>query len=126
MQIQYEYDHEAFGRRLQIARERAGYATQEVLAKDMDVSAKYISKLETGVSTPSLPYIMKFAELTHTDLNTLLLPGYEGESRQAPEHLYIAESSPVLSPDAGLSRKGRKIYYQVSKYLEEILRESQI
>ena len=126
MQIQYEYDHEAFGRRLQIARERAGYATQEVLAKDMDVSAKYISKLETGVSTPSLPYIMKFAELTRTDLNTLLLSNYEGEKEQASQHLYIAEASPVLSPDAGLSKKGRKIYYQVSKYLEEILRESQI
>ena len=126
MQIQYEYDHEAFGRRLQIARERAGYATQDKLADKMNVSAKYISKLETGVSTPSLPYIMKFAELTHTDLNSLLLSSYEAGKEQSSESLYIAEAAPTLSPDAGLSRKGRKIYYQVSKYLEEILRESQI
>ena len=84
MHIQYDYDHRAFGKRLRMARRSARYSTQKKIAEEMGVSAKYISKLETGAVTPSLSFVMRFAEVTQADLNYLLLGSYPKNTAITP------------------------------------------
>jgi hypothetical protein len=47
----------------------------------MGCTSKYISKVENGASAPSLPFVIKFSEITGSDLNYLLRGMYpKGES----------------------------------------------
>ena len=71
MQIQYDLDKVGIGNRLQKERLRAGH-TQETLAETMGITWKYISKVENGASAPSLSYVMKFSDITGSDINYLL------------------------------------------------------
>lgn len=47
----------SIGHNIQLARRKKGY-TQEVLAEKCNVSAKYISAVETGISAGSIPLII--------------------------------------------------------------------
>lgn len=50
------------GKNIQLARLKKGY-TQEVLAEKANVSTKYISALERGVSSGSIPLIINMCSL---------------------------------------------------------------
>lgn len=80
MQLKIEIDKKTIGRRLKTARESFGL-TQEKLSEEMGCTSKYISKVENGASAPSLPFVIKFSEITGSDLNYLLRGMYpKGES----------------------------------------------
>lgn len=52
----------SIGLNIQLARLKKGY-TQEVLAEKCNVSAKYISALETGLSSGSIPLIIDICNI---------------------------------------------------------------
>lgn len=45
--------------------------TQQELAEKVDVDAKYISRIETGNSNPSLNTLEKIAKVMHTEVSSL-------------------------------------------------------
>ncbi len=120
MQIKYNTDKKAIGRRLKEERGLHGY-TQEKLSEIMGVTSKYMSKVENGTAVPSLPYILKFAEVTESDLNYLLLGrepvrgGYEGLMRD--------ERRLFDDPAAKLSEKNRRICREMTKKMAEVLKK---
>ena len=121
MQIHYDFDRNALGNRLRRARIRAGYPTQEKLADAMSVTPKYISKIETGASVPSLPYILKFADLTKADLNDLLLAHYP--RKEFPNRLLKEKPARYGEPELLTAKKRHLIVETVTKTLEEALRD---
>ena len=66
----------SIGHNIQLARLKKGF-TQEVLAEKCNVSAKYISALETGLSAGSIPLIIRSEERR---------VGKECRSRWSPYH----------------------------------------
>lgn len=124
MQIQYDLDKKGIGGRLQLERERAG-RTQETMAEAMGVTWKYISKVETGASAPSLSYVMKFSDITGSDFNYLLRGSYPKES--AGYEGIIRE--PVIQygdPARKLSKKSRKVCNEMMKKIIEVLEDNNI
>jgi transcriptional regulator with XRE-family HTH domain len=59
-----------FGKRLRYLR-RDRDITQERLSELTEISVKYISRLETGHSSPSLETILKLAEALEVDVGEL-------------------------------------------------------
>lgn len=124
MQIQYDLDKKGIGGRLQLERERAGY-TQETLAEAMGITWKYISKVETGASAPSLSCVMKFSDIAGSDLNYLLRGSIPRES--AVYEGIIRE--PVIQygdPARKASKRSRKICNEMMKKIIEVLEENNI
>lgn len=60
----------AFGRSLKSAREAAGL-TQREAAERIDIAEKYLSRIEVGRATPSLPVAIKLAKLVGFQLDSL-------------------------------------------------------
>ena len=119
IQIHYEIDKKATGNRLQRERLRFGY-TQERLSEAMGVTSKYLSKIETGAAAPSLPFIVKFSEVTGRDLNFLLLGRYQS----GDGHEGVAKDTSFFDlPNEKLSKKNRRIINETAKKLAEILEE---
>ena len=124
MHIQYELDKKGIGGRLQLERERAGY-TQESLAEAMGITWKYISKVETGASAPSLSYVMKFSDIIGSDFNYLLRgkfpkesTGYEGIIRES----VLQYGDPAVK----VSKKSRKICNELMTKIIEVLENNNI
>lgn len=73
MQLKIEIDKKSIGRRLKTARESFGL-TQEKLSEEMGCTSKYISKVENGASAPSLPFVIKFSEISETIKWHMIIP----------------------------------------------------
>ena len=122
MQLEYEIDKKGIGERLQRIRTIKGY-TQETLSEAMGCTSKYISKVENGASAPSLPFVIKFSEITGSDLNYLLRGMYpKGESTA----MLVREPASIYELSAGLSKKSRKICSEVMTKIIEVLEENKI
>ena len=122
MQLQYEIDKKAIGKRLQSERHKNGH-TQESLSEAMGITSKYLSKVENGASAPSLPFVIKFSEITGSDLNYLLRGMYpKGESTA----MLIREPASIYELSAGLSKKSRKICSEVMTKIIEVLEENKV
>lgn len=122
MQLKIEIDKKSIGGRLKTARELHGL-TQEKLSEEMGCTSKYISKVENGASAPSLPFVIKFSEITGSDLNYLLRGMYpKGESTA----MLVREPASIYELSAGLSKKSRKICSEVMTKIIEVLEENKI
>jgi len=122
MQLKIEIDKKSIGSRLKTARELHGL-TQEKLSEEMGCTSKYISKVENGASAPSLPFVIKFSEITGSDLNYLLRGMYpKGESTA----MLVREPAPLYELSAGLSKKSRKICSEVMTKIIEVLEENKV
>ena len=125
MQLKIEIDKKSIGSRLKTARELHGL-TQEKLSEEMGCTSKYISKVENGASAPSLPFVIKFSEITGSDLN-YLLRGIESKGGSKSIDGIIREPSPVYYDSSGnLSKKGNKIMGEMIQKLQEVLEENRI
>ncbi len=113
MQIDYEIDCRAVGRRLREVRKSKKY-TQEKMAEKMGIYAKYLSSLERGVSKPSLPFIMKFSEINDVSLDYIL----KGEG----SFHGLGEPDPY-GTGRNLSKEDQSICRAVIETLTEKLRE---
>lgn len=120
MQLQYDIDKKAIGKRLQNERLRQGY-TQEKLSEIIGVTMKYLSKVENGAASPSLPFVLKFSEVTGTDLNFLL----RGINNSCAEYAGIViEETPIYDAyERGVSKKNCKICYEIMKRILDVLQE---
>ena len=124
MQLDYEVDKKGIGKRLQNERLRLGL-TQDKLSELIGCTAKYLSKVENGSSVPSLPFILKFSEVTEGDLN-YLLRGICWRSDGHQEFM-VRESSPIYDPSfTKLSKKGRRLREEIMKSIDKILEENSI
>lgn len=122
MQLKIEIDKKSIGGRLKTARELHGL-TQEKLSEEMGCTSKYISKVENGASAPSLPFVIKFSEITGSDLNYLLRGMYpKGESTA----MLVREPVSIYELSAGLSKKSRKICSEVMTKIIEVLEENKV
>ena len=122
MQLKIEIDKKSIGGRLKTARELHGLP-QEKLSEEMGCTSKYISKVENGASAPSLPFVIKFSEITGSDLNYLLRGMYpKGESTA----MLVREPVSIYELSAGLSKKSRKICSEVMTKIIEVLEENKV
>ena len=122
MQLKIEIDKKSIGGRLKTARELHGL-TQEKLSEEMGCTSKYISKVENGASAPSLPFVIKFSEITGSDLNYLLRGMYpKGESTA----MLVREPASIYELSAGLSKKSRKICSEVMTKIIEVIEENKV
>ncbi len=124
MQLQYEIDKKAIGKRLQSERHKNGH-TQESLSEAMGITSKYLSKVENGAAAPSLPFIMKFSEVTGSDLNYLLL-GTFPKTEETIINMVREGGKAYDDVTAGLSEKGRRICDEMVKKLAGVLKENKI
>ena len=123
MQIKYKLDKVGIGSRLQEARVDAGH-TQETLAEAMGVTDKYISKVENGAAAPSLSYVMKFSDITESDV-LYLLRGIKSKT-DVTEAGTIMEPAAPYGKSQKLSKKGQKICDELMRKIKEVLEENQI
>lgn len=101
MYLKIEIDNKSIVRCLKSARQNIGY-TQESLSEAMSCTSKYISKVENGASAPSLPFVIKFSEITGSDLNYLLRGMYpQGE----PSAMLAKELTSIYEQTAGLPKR---------------------
>lgn len=61
-----------FGQKIKHRREELGY-TQEELARKMQTSQSYVSRLESGTFKPSMPMIISVAIALNISIDYLLL-----------------------------------------------------
>ena len=122
MQLKIEIDKKSIGSRLKTARELQGL-TQEKLSEEMGCTSKYISKVENGASAPSLPFVIKFSEITGSDLNYLLRGMYQRESQL---RCWFGNRRLYTNISAGLSKKSRKICSEVMTKIIEVLEEKKV
>ena len=66
-----EFNYEDLGKRIQEARKR-NHLTQEEVATECGYSTKYISKIETGTSKPSLDLLTKLCAVLSVSLDDLV------------------------------------------------------
>ena len=114
-------DYAKLGLRIKEVRLKRGL-TQDRLSETMGVTSKYLSKVENGASAPSLPFIIKFSEVTGSDLNYLLRGVYAIESTDLG--MVIRETGPDFYTDTKLSKKNRKICNEMMKRIAEVLEEN--
>lgn len=125
MQIKYDLDKVGIGGRLQKERIRAGH-TQESLAEAMGITDKYISKVENGAAAPSLSYVMKFSDITRTDVH-YLLRGTKSKAEEPADGWMIKEAIlPYGNKQSRMSKKGQKICDELMTKIKEVLEENQI
>lgn len=124
MQIPYDLDKKGIGGRLQVERERAGH-TQESLADAMGITWKYISKVETGASSPSLSYIMKFSDIIGSDI-TYLLRGHYAEGNSVYDRSIRETAVPYGSSAGKLTKKSRKVCNEIMEKVMEVLESNRI
>ena len=125
MQIKYDLDKVGIGSRLQEERIRAGH-TQESLAEAMGITDKYISKVENGAAAPSLSYVMKFSDITDTDVR-YLLRGIKSKAEMSSDVWMVKEgSAPYGYKSTRISKKGQKICDEMMTKIIEVLEENHI
>lgn len=79
-------DKKAFGKQLQLYRERAGYS-QEALAEQIECSTIFISYTERGEKSPSLDTLVKLANAL--DISVDILFGKELKNYTSEKLKYI-------------------------------------
>ncbi len=123
MHLKYKIDKKAIGKRLKAERIRIDQS-QEKLSEAIGITPKYLSKIENGASTPSLALILKFAEVTGSDLNYVL----RGGSHQENEYPWmLREQAPVTNGRLqGLSPAGRRICDGMLEKLKELLKDNNV
>ena len=125
MQIKYDLDKVGIGGRLQEQRIRAGL-TQESLAEAMEITDKYISKVENGAAAPSLSYVMKFSDITRADVH-YLLRGTKSKAEELTDGWMIREAVPPYgNKQSRMSKKGQKICDELMRKIKEVLEENHI
>jgi len=122
MQLQIEIDRKAVGRRLRAERRLAGH-TQETLAEKIGVTSKYVSRVENGSALPSLPYVIRFSEVTGCDLNHLLRGIMPNDTAQRKS--FGEKKAAYGDPARRLSDRGRRICDEVMNTLIGALEESE-
>ncbi|MBQ8969737.1 MAG: helix-turn-helix transcriptional regulator [Lachnospiraceae bacterium] len=127
MQLEYEIDKRGIGSRLKNERKRMG-CKQEELAQRLGVTSKYISKIENGAQRPSLPFIMKFSDLSGASLDYLLRGRTETETKLQAGRKDFPERSLYDLPEfqnevSRLGIRQRYVYDEVRKKLLEVLSE---
>lgn len=98
------------GAGLRAARRRAGL-TQKQLAEALGVASLTVSRWERGVSTPSIPRLRQIAELTSSELTTLIR-SVDATARVAAELAAIREDI----------AETRKLVARVAESLERLER----
>lgn len=124
MQIKYDQDKVGIGSRLQERRRKSGF-TQESLSEDMGITSKYVSKVENGAAAPTLSYVMKFSDITRTDV-CYLLRGIRTKTDVTASGMIMEATAPYGKSQTKLSKKGQKICDEMTKKLKEVLEENNI
>lgn len=92
----------------------------------MGITDKYISKVENGAAAPSLSYVMKFFDITDTDVR-YLLRGIKSKAEMSSDVWMIKEgSAPYGNKPTRMSKKGQKICNEMMTKLIEVLEDNQI
>ena len=123
MQLKYKIDRVAIGRRLKDERLRLE-RTQEKMSEEIGITMKYLSKVENGTATPSLPFIIKFSEITGSDLN-YLLRGIDSHGLECHGGL-MKSASNYDAFDNGLTRKGRKVFSELMRIIIKVLEDNKV
>ena len=95
MQIDYQLDSSAVGSRLHEIRTDKGYS-QEKRASEIGCDPKYLSRLENGKSSPSLPLIKKFCDITGASMDFLIYrdrPAFR--DKNSIKHAYMVRETPA-------------------------------
>ena len=86
---------------------------------------KYISKVENGAAAPSLSYVMKFSDITRTDV-CYLLRGIKAKTDVTAASMVMEATAPYGKSQTKLSKKGQKICDEMMKKIKEVLEENNI
>lgn len=96
--------------------------TQEKLSEELDVSTGYISELETGRRTPSVPMVLRLAELFECSPNDLF--GYKvmEDDKCKCCRFKIADKTTASTLDLMLSLPPEEVFkiYSYTKDLEQL------
>ena len=92
----------------------------------MGITDKYISKVENGAAAPSLSYVMKFSDVTMTDVR-YLLRGIKSKAEKSSDVWMVKEgSAPYGCKSTRISKKGQKICDEMMTKIIEVLEENHI
>ncbi|MBM6829901.1 helix-turn-helix transcriptional regulator [Anaerotignum lactatifermentans] len=80
----------ALGVNIAKARKAAGM-TQEALAEQLDVARQTVSKWEAGTTVPTVPGLIRLAEVLRTDYNSLLGEEEKQPQIRATENGYVVD-----------------------------------
>src|SRR3989442_1399852 len=72
-------EKELLGRRVKSLRKRLGYS-QEKLAEAIGISARYLSRIETGKENPTLDFFLRLAQGLKVDLYEIFQFEHEGDT----------------------------------------------
>lgn len=109
MQINCQLDSSAVGSRLHEIRTDKGYS-QEKLASDIGCDPKYLSRLENGKASPSLPLIKKFCDITGASMDFLIYgerPAYRDKSSIKYTNMVREAPAPYMESLGKLNRRER-------------------
>ena len=109
MQIDCQLDSSAVGSRLHEIRTDKGYS-QDKLAADIGCAPKYLSRLENGKASPSLPLIKKFCDITGASMDFLIYgdrPAYRDKSSVRNADMVREAPAPYMETLEKLNRRER-------------------
>ena len=109
MQIDCQLDSSAVGSRLHEIRTDKGYS-QEKLASDIGCDPKYLSRLENGKASLSLPLIKKFCDITGASMDFLIYgdrPAYRDKSSVRNADMVREAPAPYMETLEKLNRRER-------------------
>lgn len=109
MQIDCQLDSSAVGSRLHEIRTDKGYS-QDKLAADIGCDPKYLSRLENGKASPSLPLIKKFCDITGASMDFLIYgdwPAYRDKSSVRNADMVREAPAPYMETLEKLNRRER-------------------
>lgn len=109
LQINCQLDSSAVGSRLHEIRTDKGYS-QEKLASDIGCDPKYLSRLENGKASPSLPLIKKFCDITGASMDFLIYgerPAYRDKSSIKYTNMVREAPAPYMESLGKLNRRER-------------------
>ena len=109
LQIDCQLDSSAVGSRLHEIRTDKGYS-QEKLASDIGCDPKYLSQLEIGKASPSLPLIKKFCDITGASMDFLIYgdrPAYRDKSSVRNADMVREAPAPYMETLEKLNRRER-------------------
>ena len=109
LQIDCQLDSSAVGSRLHEIRTDKGYS-QDKLATDLGCDPKYLSRLENGKASPSLPLIKKFCDITGASMDFLIYgdrPAYRDKSSVKHANMVRETPAPYMESLEKLNRRER-------------------
>ncbi len=115
MKIELILDKKAIGKRIRHERKKSMYS-QDLMAESLGVTGKYLSRIETGTSTPSLQLIVKFSQVTGASLDYIV----KGESMLSQEVIREGELNYHISNI--LREEGTRFHERLNSGIMEFLR----